>query len=80
LFHHHPLRRLDAEAIRDTILAVSGRLDRTLGGPPVEVFLTEFHDGRGRPASGPLDGAGRRSIYTRIRRNFLPGFLTAFDM
>jgi len=80
LFPHPPLRRLDAEAIRDTILAVSGRLDRTLGGPPVEVFLTEFHDGRGRPASGPLDGAGRRSIYTRIRRNFLPGFLTAFDM
>jgi cytochrome c553 len=80
LLHHHPLRRLEAEAIRDTILAVSGRLDRTLGGPPVEVFLTEFHDGRGRPASGPLDGAGRRSVYTRIRRNFLPGFLTAFDM
>jgi hypothetical protein len=80
LLHHHPLRRLEGEAIRDTMLAVSGRLDRTVGGPPVEVFLTEFHDGRGRPKSGPLDGAGRRSLYTRIRRNFLPGFLTAFDM
>jgi len=80
LLHHHPLRRLEGEAIRDKILAVSGRLDRTVGGPGVEVFVTEFHDGRGKPASGPLDGAGRRSIYTRVRRNFLPSFLTAFDM
>jgi cytochrome c553 len=80
LWHHHPLRRLEGEAIRDKILAVSGRLDRSVGGPGVEVFITEFHDGRGKPASGPVDGAGRRSIYTRIRRNFLPSFLTAFDM
>jgi len=80
LLHHHPLRRLEGEAIRDKILAVSGRLDRTVGGPSVEVFVTEFHDGRGKPKSGPLDGAGRRSIYTRIRRNFLPSFLLAFDM
>ncbi|MFM8578371.1 MAG: PSD1 and planctomycete cytochrome C domain-containing protein [Planctomycetaceae bacterium] len=80
LFHHHPLRRLEGEAIRDSMLAVSGRLDRTVGGPGVEVFLTEFHDGRGRPQGGPLDGAGRRSLYTRVRRNFLPSFLVVFDM
>jgi len=80
LLHHHPLRRLEGEAVRDTILAVSGRLDRTVGGPSVEVFITPFHDGRGKPQSGPLDGAGRRSIYTKIRRNFLPSFLLAFDM
>jgi hypothetical protein len=80
LLHHYPLRRLEGEAVRDKILAVSGRLDRTVGGPSVEVFITEFHDGRGKPKSGPLDGAGRRSIYTRIRRNFLPSFLLAFDM
>jgi hypothetical protein len=80
LLHHYPLRRLEGEAVRDKILAVSGRLDRTVGGPSVEVFITEFHDGRGKPASGPLDGAGRRSIYTKIRRNFLPSFLLAFDM
>jgi len=80
LVHHHPLRRLEGEAIRDKILAVSGRLDRAVGGPSVEVFITEFHDGRGKPASGPLDGAGRRSLYTRVRRNFMPSFLTAFDL
>ena len=42
--------------------------------------MTEFHDGRGRPTSGPLDGDGRRSLYTKIRRNFLPSFLLAFDL
>lgn len=80
LMHHHPLRRLEGEAIRDKILAVSGRLDRTVGGPSVEVFVTDFHGGRGQPRAGPLDGAGRRSLYTKIRRNFLPSFLLAFDM
>ena len=80
LLHHYPLRRLEGEAVRDKILAASGRLDRTVGGQSVEVFITPFHDGRGKPASGPLDGAGRRSIYTKIRRNFLPSFLLAFDM
>ena len=80
LLHHHPLRRLEGEAIRDKILAVSGRLDPHVGGPGVEVFLTDFHEGRGRPGSGPLDGAGRRSLYTTIRRNFLPGILVTFDL
>lgn len=80
LIHHYPLRRLEGEAVRDKILAVSGRLDRTLGGPSVEVHLTDFHEGRGRPKPGPLDGAGRRSLYIKIRRNFLPSFLLAFDM
>jgi hypothetical protein len=80
LLHHYPLRRLEGEAIRDKILAISGRLDPKLGGPGVEVFLTDFHEGRGRPGSGPLDGGGRRSLYTTMRRNFLPGFLQAFDL
>ena len=80
LLHHFPLRRLEGEAVRDKILAVSGRLDRKVGGPPVEVALSDFHEGRGKPGSGPLDGDGRRSIYTRIRRNFLPAIPLAFDM
>ena len=32
---HFPVRRLEAEAIRDAMLALSGRLDTTLHGPPV---------------------------------------------
>jgi hypothetical protein len=59
---------------------VSGRLDRTVGGPSVPVHLTPFMVGRGRPVlSGPLDGAGRRSLYVSVRRNFLTPMFTAFD-
>jgi hypothetical protein len=80
LLHHMPVRRLEAEAIRDAILAVSGRLDRTVSGPVVEVHLTPFMEGRGKPKeSGPLDGDGRRSIYIATRRNFLPPMMLAFD-
>ena len=80
LLHRMTVRRLEGEAIRDALLAVSGRLDPTLGGPPVPVYLTEFVVGRGRPEkSGPLDGAGRRSVYTAVRRNFLPTTMLAFD-
>jgi cytochrome c553 len=81
LFHRQNIRRLEGEAIRDDLLAVSGRLDPTVGGPGVPVHLTPFMEGRGRPgSSGPLDGAGRRSIYLEVRRNFLPPMLLAFDM
>ena len=80
LLHRINLRRLEGEAIRDAVLAVSGRLDARVGGPSVMVHLTPFMDGRGKPSSGPLDGAGRRSIYTSVRRNFLPPMMLAFDM
>jgi hypothetical protein len=43
------------------------------------VYLTPFLEGRGRPASGPLDGDGRRSLYLAVRRNFLSPMLLAFD-
>lgn len=79
LLHKFRLKRLDGEAIRDAILAASGRLDPTPGGPPVPIHLTQFLDGRGRPGSGPLDGHGRRSVYLAVRRNFLSPFLLAFD-
>jgi hypothetical protein len=78
--HRMPLRRLEAEAIRDSALAISGRLDRTVGGKPIPIHLTEFVVGRGGPKkSGPLDGAGRRSIYTALRRNFIPTLMLTFD-
>ena len=73
------MRRLEGEAIRDSILKVSGRLNPAMYGPSVPVYLTPFQDGRGRPGSGPLDGDGRRSIYLAVRRNFLSSFLLAFD-
>jgi len=80
LLHRMPIRRLEAEIIRDGLLAVSGRLDRTLYGPSVMPHLTPFMAGRGRPGqSGPLDGNGRRSIYLGVRRNFLTPMFQAFD-
>ncbi len=80
LWHHQPPRRLQGEVIRDSLLALSGRLDRTAFGPPVPIHLTAFMDGRGRPRkSGPLDGDGRRSIYIAVRRNFLSPFMLTFD-
>jgi hypothetical protein len=74
-----PVRRLEAEAIRDSILAVSGRLDHTLYGPSITPHISEYQNGRGKPKSGPLDGDGRRSIYINVRRNFITPMFLAFD-
>lgn len=81
LLHRAPIRRLQAEAIRDAMLVVSGTLDPSIGGPSVPVHLTSFMEGRGRPKkSGPLDGNKRRSVYLEVRRNFLNPMMLAFDM
>jgi cytochrome c553 len=81
LLHRAFIRRLDAESVRDAMLALAGRLDRTMGGPGVPTHLTEFMTGRGRPGqSGPLDGNGRRSVYLEVRRNFADSFLATFDL
>lgn len=75
-----PVRRLEAEAIRDGILMVTESLDATMYGVPVATHLTDFMQGRGRPGkSGPIDGDGRRSIYLEVRRNFLEPMMTTFD-
>ena len=81
LLQHYPTRRLEAEAIRDAMLSVSGRLNTTMYGEGIPVYLSPFMTGRGRPGeSGPLDGNGRRSIYISLRRNFLPPMMLTFDM
>jgi mono/diheme cytochrome c family protein/cytochrome c553 len=79
LLHRMRVRRLEAEAIRDAILAVSGRLDQAMYGPSVLPYLTPYMEGRGRPSPGPLDGDGRRSVYINARRNFLTPMFVAFD-
>lgn len=84
LLSHARVRRLESEAIRDTLLAVTGELDlRWMPDqePSVPVHLTDFLEGRGRPnRNGPLDGRGRRSLFLEVRRNFLHPMMTAFDM
>ena len=80
LLHRMSIRRLEAEAIRDAILSVSGRLDNRMFEKGVMPHLTVHMTGRGRPRrSGPIDGNGRRSVYINVRRNFLTPFFLAFD-
>jgi mono/diheme cytochrome c family protein len=79
LLHRANLHRLEGEAIRDALLAMSGRLDPKLYGPSIPIHLSDFMTGRGRPNGGPLDGHGRRSIYQTVWRNFLSPMMLAFD-
>jgi hypothetical protein len=73
LYSHYPLRRLEAEAVRDRMLVVSGRLDRTLFGPPVAAV----EDAAGQV--GTPDDKPRRSVYLQARRSKPVAFLNAFD-
>jgi hypothetical protein len=79
LLHHVPVRRLEGETIRDALLALSRSLDSKMYGPGVAPHISNYQDGRGKPASGPLDGSNRRSIYIQVRRNFLTPMFLAFD-
>jgi len=79
LLAHAPLRRLDAESIRDAMLAASGRLDRTQFGPGVPVTVPPSQRDDYTPVDGPVDGRGRRSLYLEVRRNHPAPFLFAFD-
>ena len=64
-------RRLDAESMRDTILAISGRLDLNGGGPTFN---------SGTPADfGYADDSTRRSVYVPAFRNALPQIFELFD-
>jgi len=78
---HGNLRRLDAEAIRDAMLMISGGLDTTMYGPSVPVHYAARRGlTQGDPDNGPVDGDGRRSIYQEIRRNAHNPFLEVFDL
>ncbi len=78
LVSHYPLRRLEAESIRDAMLATSGRLDRRLHGSPLQPFR-EKEDPTKRLFAGPLDGRGRRSLYTKVTIMEPAKFLAAFN-
>jgi PAS domain-containing protein len=77
--HHYPTRRLEAEAVRDSLLKVAGRLDTQLHGRPIRPHRTA-EDGQKRLFSGPLDGKGRRSIYLEMSIMQPPEFLVGFNL
>jgi hypothetical protein len=58
-------RRLEIESLRDSMLAVAGRLDLTAGGVPFALTA--------------LPSTPRRSVYGFIERGRVPGMLSAFD-
>jgi hypothetical protein len=80
LLWHFRLRRLDSEVIRDAILAVSGKLDRTMGGPPVpqearpDGLVVVSEKGIASPAA-----KHRRSVYLVTRRKYPLTVLRVFD-
>jgi len=78
LLHHVATRRLEAEAIRDSLLAVSGRLDRTLYGRSINPHR-HAEDSAKRLFSGPIDGNGRRSIYLKVSIMAPSKFLLSFN-
>ncbi|MEX1231986.1 MAG: PSD1 and planctomycete cytochrome C domain-containing protein [Planctomycetaceae bacterium] len=80
LWHHYPTRRLEAEAIRDSLLAVSGRLDPALYGRPIDPPRTAEATTNKRLLSGPLDGHGRRSLYLYLSIMEPPKFLVGFNL
>ena len=79
----YPMRRLDAEGVRDAILSAAGTLDGRSGGPPVPVphalAGAGSDSGGNTPPSGPPDGNHRRSLYLGVWRNTPSAFLEAFD-
>ncbi len=58
-------QRLDFEALRDSLLAISGKFDSASGGRAVDLFAQPF--------------SGRRSVYGYIDRQNLPGVFRTFD-
>ncbi len=76
--------RLDAESFRDAVLAVSGRLDLTMGGPGTQHFkLSKGPQSTPKVDYTPFDwdspGAGRRSIYRVVWRGIADPFMEALD-
>jgi hypothetical protein len=83
-----PRRRLEAEELRDAMLAVSGKLDRTVGGGAAAEILykeAEVLDAKRGFAPNrmqsdhPFYDTPRRSIYLPVVRNALPDAMALFD-
>jgi hypothetical protein len=70
-----PLRRMDAEALNDTMLMVAGKLDQRMFGRPDPVLVRD--DGLVTPVES--ENGWRRGIYTNQRRSTLPTILENFD-
>ncbi len=86
LWWHAERRRLDAESLRDSLLAAGGNLKLdTVGGPsfapdiPPDALEGLSMKGAAWKASPPAE-QGRRTVYAFAKRGLLPPFLTTFDL
>lgn len=87
LLSRGPRFRMDAEMVRDTALATSGLLVRTIGGPSVKPYQPEGHWERvamnasntSRYQQDSGDKLYRRSLYTFWKRAAPPPSMTIFD-
>ena len=74
------LRRLDSELVRDSILSVSGKLNRQIGGPPLMLDVQPTGMVRIKKDGLPTpDSQYRRSLYVLARRNYHLTLLRVFD-
>ena len=79
------MRRLTAEEVRDSVLALSGTLNLKTGGPwvypklPAEVLATASRPGKGWPVSSDPADHFRRSIYVHVKRSLRHQMLADFD-
>ena len=71
-------RRLQAEVIRDTMLSVSGQLERGMGGSSVAGLGEHATNNNAKDSLG-TDRDRRRSVYLPVIRNGLPGIFDVFD-
>ncbi len=69
------LHRLDAEILRDSVIAVAGKLDMKMGGEPIPLETRPD----GLQVVSDKEGQWRRSIYLTARRNYPMNFLGVFD-
>jgi len=81
LYSRFPRLRLEGEVIRDSLLAISGRLNQEMEGPGVYPPISEhvFKGAKGWQASLDPEDHARRSIYIFARRNLRFPFLEVFD-
>ncbi|MGY8646415.1 MAG: DUF1553 domain-containing protein, partial [Verrucomicrobiales bacterium] len=79
LLWRYPSRRLEAESIRDTMLAVSGRLDLKTGGPGFDLFTSRGGLSGFPPITKFKDDGLRRMIYAHKIRMEPDSVFGAFD-
>jgi len=84
LLSHYPRRRLSAEELRDSMLAVAGKLNLKVGGPsvmvPVEADLVNLlYDPTQWAVTADTREHDRRSVYMTVKRNLQLPFGQVFD-